>query len=125
MATVRGAETRRASPGSCVQQVPGFPFYISPLAALGKDLFSGLKHWTGISKQAGNFRVSGLFLWRALRVAALNGSSYNQPARLPFFLLTACVRRGASNKGRQAMKRFIFALLVAVPLALLLVSKAN
>ena len=41
------------------------------------------------------------------------------------FSLQACAWRGASPEGRQAMKRLIFALLVAVALVLLLASNAR
>lgn len=49
---------------------------------------------------------------------------YLQFARLPFFRSKPALGATQDQKGRQAMKRFIFALLVALAVVLLLASDA-
>ena len=49
---------------------------------------------------------------------------YLQFARLPFFRSKPALGATQAQKGRQAMKRFLFALLVALAVVLLLASDA-
>lgn len=50
--------------------------------------------------------------------------AYLQFARLPFFRSKPALGATQAQKGRQAMKRFLFALLVALAVVLLLASDA-
>ena len=91
-ATVRDAETRRASPGSCVQQVPGFPFIIKPTKTI-------------VQPHSQTIAVAGHII-----------PCYTDAARLPSALSVGAAQ---TEKGGLAMRRLVFVLLVALALVLL------